>query len=476
MIPADATSAPVEPVVVEGSEGWLQAALMAAAAFFVGIGVPADTGYTPGGMALITCGLLCCLAGVLIRGKLVPKPWGGRALLALLAIGIVAQCVVSIIQPALPLTDAFAWPFKVRLAAAGILGALGVLRSPLIRGIRLVLLAGIFCILAYTTIRIFNHPLIDVFTFQTKGVKVLMQGKNPFDPQQVKFPNIYPKEGAVAFYGPGTVDFTPTADSPEGTLLHGFPYLPVSLLLVIPGQILGGDVRYSGIAAILLSALLMAFARPGRAGALAACLFLFTPTVFYVVAQSWTEPLLVLPFSLAMFCACRWPRMLPYALGLFLATKQYTVLLVPLALLLAGQAERPWKDTFVMLIKAAVVAAVVTLPFVVWNFHAFWGSVVEWQLVQPFRMDSCSYLVTIAKLMHGWHAPFYTPFLFVIPAIGVVLWRGARTPAGFAAGVAFVCLVFFLFNKQAFTNYYYFVVGAACWAVAAARVEAEGKF
>ena len=456
--------------------GWLQTVLMAAVAIFVGVGVQTNSNYTSGTMVLLTCGLLCCLAALWIGGKRMSKPWGGGVLLAVLALGIAVQCTVLINDRTLPFPDVFVWPFKVRLAAAGILGMLGVLRSPVIRSLRLILLALIFCILAYTTVRVFRDPVIDVFTFQMKSVQVLLDGRNPFSAHQAKFPNIYPPEATSFVYGPGVVDITPTVDSPYGTLRHGFPYLPMSLLLAIPGQVLGGDIRYSDVVAIVLSALLMVFARPGRHGGLAACLFLFAPPVFYVVARAWTEPLLVFTFSLAMFCACRWPRMLPYALGIFLATKQYTVLLVPLTLLLAGRTERPWKDTLVILLKAFIPAALVTLPFVFWNFHEFWGSVVKWQMEQPFRMDSSSYLVTAAGLLHGWHAPFYTAFVFVIPAIGLVLWRGARTPAGFAAGTAFVCLVFFLFNKQAFTNYYYFVIGAACWAVAAAeeRLKDEG--
>jgi hypothetical protein len=33
-----------------------------------------------------------------------------------------------------------------------------------------------------------------------------------------------------------------------------------------------------------------------------------------------------------------------------------------------------------------------------------------------------------------------------------------------------VGLAFFAFNKQAFCNYYYFVIATACWAVAAIRM------
>jgi hypothetical protein len=55
-------------------------------------------------------------------------------------------------------------------------------------------------------------------------------------------------------------------------------------------------------------------------------------------------------------------------------------------------------------------------------------------------------------------------------AIALALWRAPRTPAGFAAASALVFLVFFAFNKQAFTNYYSLVIGALCTAAAAARL------
>ena len=49
---------------------------------------------------------------------------------------------------------------------------------------------------------------------------------------------------------------------------------------------------------------------------------------------------------------------------------------------------------------------------------------------------------------------------------GLALWRAARTPAGFALGVSALFLAFFALNKQAFANYYFFVIGALCVAVA----------
>jgi len=47
------------------------------------------------------------------------------------------------------------------------------------------------------------------------------------------------------------------------------------------------------------------------------------------------------------------------------------------------------------------------------------------------------------------------------------LWRGSRTPAGFASGLALTYLAYFAFHPQASFNHEYFVVGALCCAVAA---------
>jgi hypothetical protein len=258
-----------------------------------------------------------------------------------------------------------------------------------------------------------------------------------------------------------------------GTVMYGFPYPPLSLLMVLPGYILGGDVRYADVVAMALSAMLMAGARPGRWSALAATLFLLTPKAVYVLDLAWTEPMLALNFSIAMFCACRWKKALPYALGIFFATKQYTVLALP-ALILFVDGPNPWKQLWDLVWKAGLVVAAITVPFFLWNPHEFIRSVVLWQLVQPFRRDALSYLVFFYRHNGQRILPVWTPFLAVIPAMRLSAWRFRRSPAGFAAAVTLINLAFFAFNKQAFCNYYYFVIATACWVVAAtADPEAE---
>jgi hypothetical protein len=116
---------------------------------------------------------------------------------------------------------------------------------------------------------------------------------------------------------------------------------------------------------------------------------------------------------------------------------------------------------------AVLVAAIVTLPFAVWNWPGFYRSLVELQFLQPFRDDALSYL--------AWFELGEVPgiavvgFALLVPAGALIAWRAARTPAGFATAAGFAYLMLFAFNKQAFANYYYFVIGALCCAVAATQ-------
>jgi len=62
--------------------------------------------------------------------------------------------------------------------------------------------------------------------------------------------------------------------------------------------------------------------------------------------------------------------------------------------------------------------------------------------------------------------------LAAVVTLALSLWRAPRTPAGFALSLGFILLAFFAFNKQAFCNYYFFVIGAMCCAVGALELPA----
>ncbi len=434
-------------------EGWLLALCCLIAAAVLGLTLQLTNGtLRQDAIQGLTLALVLAGAGV------AASRWGRwtlrvEALLAVLLGGaLVLQLrALSLEHPAMYLQAPGPWPYAPLywgLAVEALLvGALLAGPEQVRRWLLPMLLAVHFALGAWV-LRTSPAPYIDVFVFETQGADVLLRGGNPY---AMTFPNIY---GHGLFYGEGLVK--------DGRLMFGFPYPPLSLYFSVLGKVLGGDPRYAQLAAITLAAGLMAYARGGRLGAGAAALLLLTPRGLFVLEQAWTEPFLILLLSATVFCACRFPRALPYALGLLVAVKQYTVFILPLIPLLTSLRGRPlWG----LLWRAGATALGVSLPLIVINVPAFIRSVVTLQLHQPFRMDALSYLSWWVSKGHP-QPPVWIAFAGVAVATALALWRAPRTPAGFTAALAFVYCVFFALNKQAFTNYYYFVVGALCVALA----------
>src|SRR6185437_5553968 len=114
------------------------------------------------------------------------------------------------------------------------------------------------------------------------------------NPYAITFPVTY--DDPARIYAAGTFA--------NGRLQFGYPYPPWSLLLVLPGYLLG-DFRYAHLLATTLAGALIALSRPGRIATAAAALFLFTPRGFFVLEAGWTEPMAVLMLAALVFAACR---------------------------------------------------------------------------------------------------------------------------------------------------------------------------
>ena len=295
------------------------------------------------------------------------------------------------------------------------------------------------------------NPHIDVVTVHREAIAALLDGHNPYS---ITFANIY--ESDTPLYPEGMVV--------DQRVQFGLPYPPLSLLLVVPGALLGGDYRYANLAAMSLAGAAIGYSTPATVARLAATLVLFTPRVFFVLEQGWTEPVVVLLLALTVFCTLNATARTPLALGGLVAVKQYMVLVLPLALLLI---PRPWwPGSLAMLWRVMAVALAVTLPFFVWDPPAFIRAVITLQIYEPFRLDSLSYLSFLARHLST-PPPMWAGLVPAVLAIALVLWKDQRTPAGFAAAVALVMFVVFAFGKKAFCNYYFFVIGALCCAAAA---------
>lgn len=452
------------PTIAPGPSGdtdeaarWLAPGCLVAA-LLVGGALQLTNGFlTVPGLALVTAALAVLVAAVATPRS--PR-WLARDRRLVQALAVAGLLVHEYaLVTALPGVYTQAGPNALRTFQVGVvvLALLAALLVTLPRTrLKLPLVIGLVAVHAWLGAWVIQHspsPPIDVHLFQRDAVEALLQGRNPY---AMTFPDIY---GHSGYYGPGL--------SVDGQLQFGFPYFPLSLLAAIPGEVLTSDPRYSQLAALELSALLMVLARPGGLGATAAALYLTTPRLFFVLEQSWTEPFVVLGAASVVAAACRAPRLTPWLFGSFVAIKQYLVFALPAAVLLVRRRDGV-SGVMRLLIQAAVVGAAITLPFVLWDPAAFVKSVVTLQMYQPFRADALSYLAWWASLGHP--APSTAiPFLLSGAAAALAVWRSPRTGAGFAAAMALTFLVFFAFNKQAFANYYSFALGTLLLAVAAWR-------
>jgi hypothetical protein len=376
-----------------------------------------------------------------------------RAPSALLVFGIALQFALL---GAWPVTDPLALgtpeayvPFwlGVTLAVAG--AALFVLARAQYGLVAVVALVLVHLALGIWTIQTAPDPHIDLWVMQREGARALASGVNPYLPI---YPNIHGTD--TSYYGPGLVV--------NGELTIGFPYPPLSLLLVAPAELTVGDPRYAHLAAIELTALVLALARPGPLAIGAAILYLYNPWTFLMVAGAWTEPLTILLLALVVVAAVRAPPLVGITVGLLIGVKQYMLLALPLAALLLARTPRArWTVAW----QAALVATAITIPFVVWDPAAFWWSTVGSLAAQVFRPDSLSFL---AVLPGDWGPRLSVlAFVLLIPAGALVAAVAPRTPFGFAASLAFLLIVFFAFSRQGSGNYYFGIIGALCVALAA---------
>ncbi len=308
------------------------------------------------------------------------------------------------------------------------------------------IVAGLILLHGVIAIVVCKHwlPEIDTYTFQRDACRNLLHGIDPFGATQA---DIYGSR--YNFYGTGMVV--------DGRVQVGFQYPPLTLFGALPGYLLG-DVRYSYILAVMISAGLLFAMAPNSRSFWIAALLLLSPLTFFVEIMCWTEPLVLLTLSATLYAAISRRWWLPIALGLFLASKQYNVLALPF---LAGLVQPfHWKSYKKLVGGAALVAAATVLPFALWNFHGLWRDLVLFHLAQPFRPQSLSFAVP------------YPIFLKIGPVLLLVfiVWamtKRTRNAAMFAAGYAVAVLLLLSTSKQAFCNYYFLIAQAFLLGVAA---------
>ncbi len=435
----------------------LSAICLALSAIALGHAIQIANGfYDEAALAWLSVAIAVAVAGMFVqkRSERGPSHRSETVVRVILACGIAWQIrALLTAKPGMYVTDAANMTlFTSAVAVQGAFIALGLSR---LRAFSRLWFPGVLVAslaLGVWMIKESPEPLIDVVVVHREALDALIEGKDPY---RISFTNIYERADTELFYNPNALF--------GNRIAQAYPYPPPSLLLALPGHVLLGDYRYSELAFLILGAALVGFTRSGVVGKFAACLLLTTPRIWFVIEQGWTEPIAIFLLALTVFLLVRSQIAAGWAGGLLIVTKQYMGFTGLALLRLCFLERRRWVWTA---FGATVAAAAATLPFALWHPNAFFRSIVLLQTLEPFRIDSLSYLSLAAR--HGLGNGSYVWAVgAAVAAAALSLASTRNTPVGFATSVAVTTLFMFAFGSKAFCNYYFFVIGALCCAVAA---------
>ncbi len=273
--------------------------------------------------------------------------------------------------------------------------------------------------------------MIDVYVTSQESAQHFLAGLNPYT------------TAVTDIYG-GKMDF--------GYDILGYMYLPATLYLQTIGYLFG-DVRYmsafaDAVIALSLWRLTKEVSRNMRC--LLILLFLWHPKGFFVVEQSWTEPLIAM--FLGIFLMLRSSGFSLAAAGIYgymLSIKQS---LAFFALQLLRLERRPSR-----LLIVALVGILTIIPFAIWDMESLWKYGVLFQLQTGFRADGLTIFAPLSKLglEPGKSWSLIVGFVATIGA----MWFVRKLPQmrGYLLATCISTFAMFLFGSQAFCNYYYLV-------------------
>jgi len=411
--------------------------------------------YSRDALSWLTVGFVFCTLGILIHRTV---PTVSRLSIAVLSAILVAGIAWQIVElfrarPGFYLSDNANFAiFRGGLVAQAVCIACGVANIRPLRRLWFPAVLAASVVIGVWMIKVTPDPYIDVVEVHKEAIEALIHHRDPY---RISFANIYESADSRKFYNPEAVI--------GGRLAQAYPYPPPSLLLAVPGHVLFGDYRYSELALLVAAAALIGLAYGTMPAMLAASLLLTTPRLWFVIEEGWTEPVGIFLLALTVVLMKRMPLAAGWVAGILAMTKQYFgVLAVAMVrLMFIRPRQWPW-IAFGMIFTAAAV----TLPFALWHPNAFMRNVVWLQTREPFRIDSLSYLAWAAT--HGMGQGSFVWALGAGAVAAVIAALATRnTPEGFAASVTFTTFAFFAFGSKAFCNYYFFVIGALCCAIAA---------
>ena len=305
-----------------------------------------------------------------------------------------------------------------------------------------VLLAGIDVIKTSPT------PRIDVWTVQQLGAKALLEGKNPY------------QEVHAAETGPSGLTDVP------------YVYPPMQIYVTAPTYALWHEVRFTMLAAlILLGFAIRAVATRFGAKDLPAiledapALFIWcTPKLFFILEQSWVDPVQIFWCSaLVLAAAYNRPWLTAVLVGLVVGAKQTMLLFAGLLGLGLRFNWRQW-------VIAGSVGLSTVLPWLIWDFKAWKWANFDLLNSLPVRQDALTY-ITWVRHKFAVEIPYQLAFPGAFGLAGLAAWKGGKTLGRVTMAAVASMTLFFVINKWAFANYYFTLASLSALAAAASLSE-----
>lgn len=304
---------------------------------------------------------------------------------------------------------------------------------------RFVFLLAAALILRILVIIASPKPAIDVFVMLREGPLAALSLKNPYN---VPYSQVYP-----------------------GVRGNYFTYWPFSFLIQIPFIFFFGDPRVLFSLADIGTALLIYFwGRKKEPAVLLALIYLFRPNALFIIEQSWLAPLASF-FVILTFYFWEKRKNRGILTGLALAgitgLQPYYGILLPF--LIRGNKG---KENIKLLFTFILTLSLIVLPFYFWNPAEFLDQTFGFYFRNAGNLPSVPMYLslnfnTLYFSLFRKDLPFIVSFAFMASVLIYVLAVVNRyqRAALRLLGLGLVFLNFYMFNRFAFINYYYFVSG-----------------
>lgn len=282
-------------------------------------------------------------------------------------------------------------------------------------------------------------PFIDVYDWLHGAPAHLVRGNNP-----------YTAEYDICYRHPEANEYH--LYCAEATT-RPLAYPPLPILGALPFRVMGLDVRLANVWCDLLAAAVLLALGRGRdpaIGIMAAAAYLMLPGAGFIMGQAWYEPMLAALFGGGWLLLQRGQRAGLLLLALALTGKQWGAVLLPSAL-------RGLRTQWRMLLAATmVVAAVLCLPFLIWEAGAFLQVVIVGHLGRSPHWWGNTVPATAYHVVH-WQPPMKWFSGAAWALVAWIAWRTPATGAGAALWMGTAMLAHVLLGHGAFPNYLYLI-------------------